>query len=197
MLKTIVLLMLSTFALSSGASGCHAKPNAALPTQTPNTEASTKALKVLEEGFHSAITHPFIAIVRDSETYAALSKLEGNLPKLGQDFFERDSVIAAFLGERNTGYQYPDHRLQRDSWALFWYQRDGYDAKHEHCRDCRNVTEQSGSQHRDYSRPRILQRDLTHQRAVNPKGDCAKQQRSNGGCREHGCQFLIHAPLPP
>src|SRR5437588_5894184 len=103
MLKTIVILMLSTFALSTGASGCHAKQNAALPTQTPTTEKSTNAMKVLAEGFHSSINHPFIAVVRDAETYAALLKLDANLPKLDSDFFRSNVVVAAFLGERNTG----------------------------------------------------------------------------------------------
>src|SRR5437867_8499134 len=103
MLKTIVLLMLSTFALSSGASGCHAKQNAALPTQTPNQETSTSAMKVLAEGFHSSVTHPFVAVVRDPETYTELLKLDANLPKLDSEFFRSKAVVAAFLGERNTG----------------------------------------------------------------------------------------------
>ena len=31
-------------------------------------------IKVLAEGFHSKITKPFVAVVRDVETYAALRK---------------------------------------------------------------------------------------------------------------------------
>ncbi len=92
--------MLSTFALSSGASGCHAKENAALP---PNSGTPTNALKVLAEGFHSAITNPFFSVVRDTETYAELTKLDGSLPKLDSDFFKSHAVIAAYLGTRNTG----------------------------------------------------------------------------------------------
>ena len=103
MLKTIAILMLSTLALSSGASGCHAKQNAALPTQTPNTETSTKALKVLAAGFHSSITNPFIAVIRDAVTYAELTKLDNTLPKLDAEFFKSNAVIAAYLGTRNTG----------------------------------------------------------------------------------------------
>jgi hypothetical protein len=60
-------------------------------------------IKVLAEGFHSRITKPFIAVVRDAETYAALTRLDGNLPKLDGDFFKENVAIAAFLGERNTG----------------------------------------------------------------------------------------------
>jgi hypothetical protein len=103
MLKTFALLMLSTLALSSGASGCHAKQNAALPTQTPNTETSTKAPKILAEGFHSLITNPFIAVIRDAVTYAELKKLDDMLPKLDAEFFNSHAVVAAYLGTRNTG----------------------------------------------------------------------------------------------
>ena len=60
-------------------------------------------IKVLAEGFHSKITKPFVAVVRDAETYAALIKLDENLPKLDADFFKESVAVAAFLGERNTG----------------------------------------------------------------------------------------------
>jgi hypothetical protein len=60
-------------------------------------------IKVLAEGFHSKITKPFVAVVRDTETYAALAKLDENLPRLDADFFKENVAIAAFLGERNTG----------------------------------------------------------------------------------------------
>jgi hypothetical protein len=60
-------------------------------------------IKVLAEGLHSKITKPFVAVVRDVETYAALRKLDENLPKLDADFFKENAVLAAFLGERNTG----------------------------------------------------------------------------------------------
>jgi hypothetical protein len=60
-------------------------------------------LKVLAEGFHSKITKPFVAVVRDAETYAALVKLDENLPKLDADFFKESVAVAVFLGERNTG----------------------------------------------------------------------------------------------
>ncbi len=60
-------------------------------------------IKVLAEGFHTKITQPFVAVVRDAETYAALIKLDENLPKLDADFFNESVAVAAFLGERNTG----------------------------------------------------------------------------------------------
>ncbi len=60
-------------------------------------------MKVLAEGFHSAVTHPFVAVLRDQRTYQDLRKLDGSLPPLDKDFFEASVVVAAFLGERNTG----------------------------------------------------------------------------------------------
>jgi PrcB C-terminal len=60
-------------------------------------------MKVVAEGFHSSIDHAFVAVIRDAETYAELSKLAGNLPNLDVEFFKSNAIIAAFLGERNTG----------------------------------------------------------------------------------------------
>ena len=98
-LKAITILTISAFLFSSGgASACRTKQNAAPRDETPSQE-----LKVLAEGFHSSITTPFVAVVRDSETYAALVKLENNLPHLGEDFFRSSAIIAAFVGERKTG----------------------------------------------------------------------------------------------
>ncbi len=103
MFKIIAVFMLSTFALSSSTSGCHAKQNAAPPTQTPNNEKSTGDIKALAEGLHSSITDPFIAVARDAETYAELTRLDNSLPKLDAEFFKSSAVIAAYLGTRNTG----------------------------------------------------------------------------------------------
>src|SRR6266852_2348562 len=47
-------------------------------------------IKVLAEGFHSKITKPFIAVMRDAETYAVLTGLDENLPKLDADFFKEN-----------------------------------------------------------------------------------------------------------
>ena len=70
---------------------------------TQNKEMKPYELKVLAEGFHSSINHPFVAVARDADPYAALRNLAGNLPKLDSDFFKSNVVVAAFLGERNTG----------------------------------------------------------------------------------------------
>ena len=110
MFKFVLFSVLSSFLLSGGgAAGCRAKSNtnsqsekasqSPVETQTP----TTNHLKVLAQGYHSSINEPFIAVIRDAETYDALTKLEGNLPKLDARFFDSNAVVAAFLGQRNTG----------------------------------------------------------------------------------------------
>lgn len=60
-------------------------------------------VKVLAEGSHSAISDPFVAVLRDDETYTKLREKEPALPQLAPDFFQSNVVVAAFLGTRNTG----------------------------------------------------------------------------------------------
>jgi PrcB C-terminal len=60
-------------------------------------------MKVLLEGSQSTIQEPFVAVCRESETYLALKKIDGNLPKLEANFFQSHLVLAAYLGTRNTG----------------------------------------------------------------------------------------------
>src|SRR5262245_46108885 len=99
--------------LFSGAGGCHTSknPNPSQPSQNSSEQKANPIgeenqvsgdLKILAQGFHSAITDPFIAVIRDEATYAELKKLDANLPKLSVDL-KTNIVIAAFLGERNTG----------------------------------------------------------------------------------------------
>lgn len=107
-LRRIALLTASFFMLSGGALGCHAQQPAKSQTDKPapaieKQQPKPGELKVLAEGSQSAITNSFVAVVREAETYAALVKLDGNLPKLDEEFFQSNAVIAAFLGERNTG----------------------------------------------------------------------------------------------
>ena len=104
----IALVTLSSFLLSGGALGCRAQPPANSQTDKPapateKQQPKPGELKVLADGSQSAIKSPFVALVRDADTYAALTKLDRNLPKLEADFFETRVVVAAFLGERNTG----------------------------------------------------------------------------------------------
>jgi protease stability complex PrcB-like protein len=109
-LKTVALLAISPLILSGGGAwGCRSNQNPGLPAEKPappvvaTQKPGSAQIKILAEGFHSSITKPFVAVVRDAETYGALIKLDGNLPKLDADFFKTNTVIAAFLGERNTG----------------------------------------------------------------------------------------------
>jgi len=98
--------------LFGGAEGCHKSKNSNAPKQSQNSTDQTGTpiaedqhsgeVKVIAQGFHSAITEPFVAVIRDEATYAELTKLDSNLPKLNVDL-KTNIVIAAFLGQRNTG----------------------------------------------------------------------------------------------
>jgi hypothetical protein len=112
--QTLLMLTLLAYPLLPGPTNNAALHARAL--QTPNNAEYAMAntspvgqnyqpgdIKVVAEGFHSRITKPFVAVVRDAETYAALTRLDENLPKLDADFFKENVAIAAFLGERNTG----------------------------------------------------------------------------------------------
>lgn len=98
---------------SGGAGGCRSKQLNAPPRQSQNSvghretpidkeDQGSSDLKVIAQGFHSTITEPFIAVVRDEATYKELTKLDPKLPKLAVDL-KTNLVIAAFLGQRNTG----------------------------------------------------------------------------------------------
>lgn len=111
-MQSIIIATILSMLFSGGAGGCRTKNFNVPPRQSqsstgqrdnPETENQTSGdLKVIAQGFHSAITDPFIAVVRDEATYAELRKLDANLPKLIVDL-KTNTVIAAFLGERNTG----------------------------------------------------------------------------------------------
>ena len=95
-----------TISETSGAQALHTSNKAKYAiVNTPDVQTSQQpgGIKVLAEGFHSKITKPFVAVARDIETYDALTRLDENLPKLEADFFKENVVVAAFLGERNTG----------------------------------------------------------------------------------------------
>ena len=110
MFKLVLVAMLSSLLLGGGgASGCREKQNGNRQTEKPSPPPIAKQthvageLKVLAEGFHSSIDKPFIAVIRDPDTYSALRKLDANLPNLDSSFFDSNAVVAAFLGQRNTG----------------------------------------------------------------------------------------------
>src|ERR1043166_5164795 len=100
--KLITVALLTSLAFSGGMPfGCrsnHDNKNMA----SPNSDSSGD-LKVLAEGSVSPISTSFVGVFRDAETYAALRAQATNLPDLKADFFKSNLLIAAFLGERNTG----------------------------------------------------------------------------------------------
>ena len=106
--KTLGSITLSSLLIvAGGASKCFQKqePNSQskTPTAVETEKPARSQMKVLAEGFHSAIATPFVAVVRDPGTYKELRRLDRNLPQLDEEFFATNIVVAAFLGERNTG----------------------------------------------------------------------------------------------
>ena len=112
-MQSIIIATIFSLLLSGGAGGCRASKNSSpqnqprktneqktIPIENENETSGT--LKVIAQGFHSSITDPFVAVVRDEATYAELAKLDPNLPKFNIDL-KTNIVIAAFLGQRNTG----------------------------------------------------------------------------------------------
>lgn len=117
MRASLIVLMLSVGMQGGGAGGCGAKRDEAKrdeqPSQNSNAvvkptpgraeETVNNDIKVLAEGPYGKITATFVAVARDAETYAALRELAGGLPQLSADFFRQNIVVAAFLGQRNSG----------------------------------------------------------------------------------------------
>ena len=105
----VSLLAVSLFLSGGSASGFGNRQNLAHSKNSPAVQSgkadiTSGELKVMAEGFHSSITdHPFVAVIRDEETYSALVNIEPSLPNLAADFFQSHVMIAAFLGQRNTG----------------------------------------------------------------------------------------------
>src|SRR5438552_3821208 len=100
-LNFVTIALLTSFVFSGGMPRCrfsHDNRNMVF-----NEQRFPGDLKVLAEGSVSPINTSFVGIFRDAETYAALRAQATNLPDLKADFFKSNIVIAAFLGERNTG----------------------------------------------------------------------------------------------
>jgi hypothetical protein len=112
-MHSVIIATILSLLFSGGAGGCRTKNLNVPPRQSQSSTGqkdnpvekenqNSGDLKVIAQGFHSSISDPFIAVVRDEDTYAELSKLDANLPKLSVDL-KSNIVIAAFLGQRNTG----------------------------------------------------------------------------------------------
>jgi hypothetical protein len=104
-LAVILITTSSSAAISCGVADTQKpKPPArVIGNKTEPGKSEDPGLKVLASGFHSQLTSAFIAVARDAETYRALGSLDANLPKLEDGFFKTSVVVAAFLGQRNTG----------------------------------------------------------------------------------------------
>lgn len=112
-MQSVIIATTFSLVFSGGAGGCRASKSSNPPPQSQNSteqkanpigeeDQVSGELKVIAQGFHSSITDAFVAVIRDEATYAELRKLDSNLPKLSVDL-KTNTVIAAFLGQRNTG----------------------------------------------------------------------------------------------
>jgi hypothetical protein len=104
-LAVMLLTTSSGAAISCGSADIQkSKPPARVISNKAEPGASQESgLKVLASGPHAGMTDPFVALARDAETYRALTELSANLPKLDEDFFKSNAVLAVFLGTRSTG----------------------------------------------------------------------------------------------
>ena len=102
-LKLTTAAVLASFVFSGAVPlACRSSSRDNKNTRSTNPDSS-EDLKVLAEGSVSPINTSFVGVFRDAETYAALRAQATNLPELKVDFFKSNVLIAAFLGERNTG----------------------------------------------------------------------------------------------
>lgn len=123
-LSTTVIIVCAALALGEAApASCGPNKNRAAQnanvnasTQTPTTTPTPAAgeaepqrpaegggMKVLAQGQYGKVEEPFLVVAREPTVYAELRTLVEGLPDLGTDFFERQAVVAAFAGTRNTG----------------------------------------------------------------------------------------------
>ena len=86
-----------------GGTPSSSKSQSNVGTPVPTRDEPNSKVKVLAAGLHSTVQNTFVAVIRDAETYTQLRKLTPELPKLEAEFFQSRAVVAAFLGERNTG----------------------------------------------------------------------------------------------
>jgi hypothetical protein len=79
----------------------HAPPAPAVEDKLEMNVASE--IKELAAGGYGAVRESFVYVARDAQTYARLRELNDKLPELGADFFKSNAVVAAFLGQRQSG----------------------------------------------------------------------------------------------
>jgi len=72
------------------------------PSETPTTDGSAN-MKTLAEGSNGKIEQPFLFIARSAETYKQFQSAFGDLPSSSGVNFDKQAIVAAFAGTRNTG----------------------------------------------------------------------------------------------
>lgn len=112
-MKNILLMCCTVTVLGDGgsAAGCNVKSGAVVNQNTSaagKRDASTAPppttrkgesniveanMKTLAEGAYSEIEQPFVAVVRDAETYAALRELAGALPEMNGGDFSKHTIV--------------------------------------------------------------------------------------------------------
>lgn len=88
---------------SQGRPGAANRQESPTPSPSPSEVGQAGGFRILAEGQHGKADQAFVAVVRDAESYGKLRELAGELPEVSAELFEASAVVAAFLGQRNTG----------------------------------------------------------------------------------------------
>jgi PrcB C-terminal len=72
------------------------------PAETP-TAADNGEIKTLAEGFYGKVEKPFLFVARSAETYRQLRGVIEDLPPDSGVDYNKQAIVAAFAGTRNTG----------------------------------------------------------------------------------------------
>ena len=122
MTKHKALLLFSLTAISifgtAAQSDCNSKKNRNAATNinsNQNTMSNNKKssetpkaadngnVKTLAEGFYGKVEKPFLFVARSAETYRQLQSVIEDLPSDSEVDYNKQAIIAAFAGTRNTG----------------------------------------------------------------------------------------------
>lgn len=83
---------------SNGNTMSNGKKTAETPAQNTNGE-----IKTLAEGSYGKIEQPFLYVVRSAETYRQMQSVITELPSSSGIDFNKQAIIAAFAGTKNSG----------------------------------------------------------------------------------------------
>jgi hypothetical protein len=102
-----VILLFSLMTTCADAQNKNSKEINSQPVVETNMKSSeTKSdsgVEILAEGAFSKVESPFVFTARSKETYAQLKTLVENLPAESEIDFDKQAVVAAFAGTKNTG----------------------------------------------------------------------------------------------